>query len=72
MGWPLGATVPLVPGTCTPAEDERLVFQTTMSTLDRTIPLTTMETDWSTKTTLMAKMTTTMSLDEDWAGGNRA
>jgi len=22
-GWPLGATVPLVPGTCTPAEDER-------------------------------------------------
>ena len=37
-----------------------LVFQTTMSTLDRTIPLTTMETDWSTKTTLMAKTTTTM------------
>ncbi len=22
-GWPLGATVPLIPGTCTPAEDER-------------------------------------------------
>ena len=22
-GWPLGATIPLVPGTCTPAEDER-------------------------------------------------
>ena len=22
-GWPLGATVPLVPGTCTPSEDER-------------------------------------------------
>ena len=22
-GWPLGATIPLIPGTCTPAEDER-------------------------------------------------
>ena len=40
-----------------------LVLQTTMSTLDHTIPLTTMETDWSTKTTSMAKMTTMMV---DW------
>ena len=59
-GWPLGATVPLVPGTCTPAEDERAGITNNDVYTDHTIPPTTMETDWSTKTTLMAKTTTMM------------
>lgn len=70
-GWPLGATIPLVPGTCTPAEDERAgisnndvytgPFDTTDNDGDGLINEDNVDGEDDDNDG---------KLDEDWAGGN--
>ena len=70
-GWPLGATVPLIPGTCTPAEDERAgisnndvytgPFDTTDNDGDGLVNEDNVDGEDDDNDG---------KLDEDWAGGN--
>ena len=70
-GWPLGATIPLIPGTCTPAEDERAgvsnndvytgPFDTTDNDGDGLVNEDNVDGEDDDNDG---------KLDEDWAGGN--